>query len=283
MERVILKKTKFSVVFLVTALLAVVITTWWSIGLKGRAQQVTAPEGSIRWFAQQAAAQGKDNIAVQTDVYYHEPVDLNDAIASDSVVVGQLINIGTSWDDTTGEITTWYKFNISETLAQRAYGACSECTVPSIPAELLPVSAGQLVVPMPGGSALIDSVVVSEELPQFPGLVTGQTYLLFLNVDSSSGIGHLDYGPMGALLVSGDNFAPVLQLIEGQGDSISSGLMSQYSNSLSSLRQALNPPGPGCNQAGQQSCIDDGGTWNSSNCSCTPAFDLCTRKPWLCE
>lgn len=221
---------------------AVVFGSRWAFGTKTAAQQPTAPEGSIRWHAQQARAAGQTEVAVITGVSYHGPADISEAISSDSILVGQLVNSATSWDDTTGSITTWYKFSVLESLAQRTYSPCAECTSPSVPAELLPLSTGQIVVPLSGGSALMDDVIVEETVSGFSGFVQGQNYLLFLNLDPSTNIGQLDYGPAGALLVNSQNtFARTIEVAEGQLDPISSGLAAQYSNSLTQLRAVLNP------------------------------------------
>lgn len=249
---------------------------------KTRAQQTPAPEGSIRWAAQQAHAEGLDSIVVSTDENYPQPEDITEAISTDSIFVAQLTATATSWNETTGAITTWNKFSISETLVQRAFTPCANCEVPTVPSELLPISATELVVAVSGGSALIDEVTVEEATPLSSVLVQGQRYLLFLNFDPNTRIGELDFGPAGSLLINTDNtFAPLLENTEGQADVISAGLAAQYGNSLTTLRSALNPPA-GCDPVQQQNCIDNGGTWSSSNCTCQPAFDPCVKKPWLC-
>jgi len=103
----------------------------------------------------------------------------------------------------------------------------------------------------------MDDVVVEETVLSFSGFVQGQNYLLFLNLDPSTNIGQLDYGPSGALLVTTQNtFARTIELAEGQLDPISSGLAAQYSNSLTQLRAVLNPTN--CDQTQQQDCIDNG-------------------------
>ena len=278
-------KSKISVtvaLLLAIAVTAVVFGSRWAFGTKTAAQQPTAPEGSIRWYVQQARSQGEDSVAVFSDVNYPGPNDIGEAISSSSLLVGQLVATSTSWDDNTGEITTWYKFNVTETLVQRPYEPCGNCTPPTVPSDLQPINGGQVVVGILGGSALIDNVVVEEMLPSFTGLVVGQRYLLFLNFDPTRNLGELDYGPAGSLVVTGQNtFMPVLEFLEGQADEISSGLATQYGNSLTQLRSALNPTN--CDQLQRQNCIDEGGTWSDANCTCQPPPDPCIRKPWLCE
>jgi hypothetical protein len=272
---------KFFLLPLLIALivLGVAIATRWRFETK--AQAPTAPEGSIRWSAQQALSQGQDHLEVVSQLAYKVPADLNQAISTASLFVGQITGTATSWDQTTGEITTWYKLDISEILGQKAFAACAYCTTIDAPSELLPISSSQLVVRVPGGQALIDDVIVQETLAGFPGFVQSQRYLLFLNFDSNTRVGEFEFGPAGAFLINTDNtLSHVLELTEGQSDPISAGLEAQYSNSLTNLRAALQPSN--CNPAQQQDCVDSGGTWSSTNCTCQPALDPCVKKPWLC-
>ena len=272
--------------FLVIALIVVLVTAGIFVGRlflpQSKAQQSSYPEGSIRAQVQQARSRGDTSMSVVVELNYPAPNDISEALATSSLIVGQLAAVSTSWDDATGEITTWYKFNTVETLVQRAYEPCENCTTPVVPSDLQPVNAGQVVVALSGGAAVIDDVAVEELLPDFSGMVIGQRYLLFVNFDPATNIGGLDYGPAGALLVNSQNtFTPVIESLEDQSDEISTGLIAQYGNSLNQLRAALNPTT--CNQTERQSCIDDGGTWNDNNCTCQPAFDPCIHKPWLCE
>lgn len=278
-------KNKKLLIFIACVLFIVVtgvLFIRWFAGTGSQAQQPSYPEGSIRWQVHQARSEGEASLTVFSDVNYNGPNDIGEAIASSTLLVAQLAATWISWDETTGEITTWHKFTISESLVQRPYEPCQNCTPVTPPAGLQPINTGELVIGIPGGSAIIDDVVVEEMVSGFPGLVIGQRYLLFLNFDPARNIGDLNYGPTGVLLISTQNtFMPVAEFLEGEGDEISSGLAAQYGNSLTQLRSALNPSV--CNQSQRQNCIDEGGTWNDTNCTCQPAFDPCIKKPWLCE
>lgn len=278
-------KNKKLLIFIACVLFIVVtgvLFIRWFAGTGSQAQQPTYPEGSIRRQVQQARSEGESSLAVFSDVNYNGPNDIGEAISSSSILVAQLATTSISWDETTGEITTWHKFTISETLVQRPYEPCQNCNPALPPTDLQPINTGELVIGIPGGSAIIDDVVVEEMVSGFAGLVVGHRYLLFLNFDPARNIGDLHYGPPGVLLISTENtILPVAEFLEGEGDEISSGLALQYGNSLTQLRAALNPSV--CNQSLRQNCIDDGGTWNDTNCTCQPAFDPCMKKPWLCE
>ena len=248
------------VAFIVVALVLVLVAAGMFRGRlslpKSKAQQQSYPEGSIRAQVQEVKANGGTSLSVVAEFNYPAPNDLNEAIATSSLIVGQLAAVSTSWDDETGDITTWYKFNTVETLVQRAYEPCDICTAPVVPSDLQPVNAGQVVVALSGGAAVIDDVAVEEMLPDFSGLAIGQRYLLFVNFDPSTNIGGLDYGPSGSLLINSQNtFTPVIESLQDQSDEISTGLIAQYGNSLNQLRSALNPTT--CNQTERQSCIDD--------------------------
>jgi len=81
---------KREIVITVALLLAITVTAAvfgspWAFATKTAAQQPTAPEGSIRWHAQQARAAGQNEVAVITGVSYHGPADISEAISSDSI------------------------------------------------------------------------------------------------------------------------------------------------------------------------------------------------------
>lgn len=245
-----------------------------------RAQQGQPPEGSLRWYAQGAAASGQTRIALFLSTTPLIANDLNQAISENSLVVAQLITQESVWYETNDGIYTWYKFRLTEALAQKPYVPCTSCTL-SPPSGLLPLQSGEFLVPLAGGSAVIDGVAVQTQMTSFNGLVLGQNYLLFMNWDVANGMATTR--PQGILWINSDNtFTPVMNLAPGETEPIINGLATQYGNSLTQLRAALVPP-PTCNPGQQQACEDDGGTWNASNCSCTPAFDPCMKKPWLCE
>jgi len=248
-----------------------------------RAQQGQPAEGSLRWYAQQAHASGQSNFSLSISTNSLIANDLNEAISNNSIVVGQLIAQQSVWYDDPDTIYTWNKFQLTETLTQKPYVPCEGCTFsPTPPPELLPLQAGQVLVPLVGGNAVIDDVAFDLQVNNVSSLVYGQKYLLFLNLNPDTSIGSTR--AQGIVLVNSDNsFASVLLMPEGETEPIIYGLVTQY-GSLTQLRNALNPPPPSsCNPAQQQSCEDDGGTWNSSTCYCTPPFDPCIKKPWLCE
>ena len=209
---------------------------------------------------------------------------LDEAIADYGMAVGEVVTQESVWYEDADEILTWYKFRITETLTTKTYTSCPTCTFdPAPPPSMLPLQPGEILVAFTGGSALIDNVVVETILQGFPGLVQGQRYLLFLNLNSASQIGKVVIGSQGVVHINSDNtFAPVMQLAPGTTEPLINGLATQYGNSLTQLRAVFNPPPP-CNPFQQQNCENAGGDWNSNTCHCIPSFDPCMRRPWFCE
>lgn len=249
-----------------------------------RAQQGEPSEGSLRWYAQQAHASQQSSISLLISANPLIANNLSEAISNNSVVVGELIEQKSVWYDPPDTIYTWYKFQLTETLTQKPYVPCENCTFsPTPPSELLPLQAGQVLLPLLGGTTVIDDIAFETRAGNVTPLVSGQKYLLFLNLNPDTSIGTTK--PQGIVLVNSDNtFASVLRMPIGESEPIVYGLATQYANSLNQLRNSLNPPPPSsCDPVQQQNCTDDGGTWNSNSCTCTPAFDPCLRKPWLCE
>jgi len=230
------------------------------------AQAVPPDPGSLRWYAHKALAAGNTNFQLILSPRTPRASDLNQAISNYSIVVGQLITQESVWYDPPDAIYTWYKFNVSETLTQKPYSPCASCTfAPTPPADLLPLQAGQILVPLPGGSAVTDNVVVETNIEDFGGMVQGERYLLFLNLDTNQQA-VVPIGPQGVLHINSDNtFAPVMMLAQGEFEPVSSGLTTQYGNSLAQLRAVFTPPSS-CDPVQQQNCIDDGGRLYSSNC-----------------
>jgi hypothetical protein len=284
-------KAKNAFIPIAIVLLAVAVLGVLGLGGHGpfsakKPQQPPPRTGSLRWYAAQAQQQGRTHVTLGIQPHYPAVSDLNAAISDYSLFVGELVATSTVWDEASDSIETWYKFRTTERLTQRAYFACTHCSPPTPPSDLLPLQQGEILVPLTGGSVLIDNTIVETVLADFTTMVTGQKYLLFLNFNGTNNVGNLSMGPRGALLVTSEStFEPVVSIPAGSTEVISNGLITQYNNSLAQLRAAFNPPPPpsSCDPTGsqQQYCTSHGGFWNSEDCFCE--YDPCIRKPWLCE
>lgn len=210
-----------------------------------KAQQPAPLPGGMRWYAQRSAANGETAFSIMLAPRTPRATDLNQALANYGVAVAELLNQESVWYDPPDAIYTWYKFRVAESLTTKPYIPCPSCTFsPTPPASMLPLQSGEILVPMLGGSAVVDDVAIEPTIEDFDGLVTGQRYLLFLNL-SSTQVGKVPIGPQGILHINSDNaFSPVLMLAPGETEPIIHGLATQYGNSLTQLRAALNPSPP---------------------------------------
>jgi hypothetical protein len=232
--------------FVALAVIVVVLVGVSIVGLRNplwfrtlARQRDPVKTGTLRGYAREASADGLTSITFSVSPFYMGPSSLDDVVSDYSTVVAQLLRQEVTYNETEDDITTWYKFRISETLSKKPFIPCTGCTGSEVqPANLLPLRPGEILVPLMGGATMIENVIVVRKLESFPGFVDGKTYLLFLNIDTTSSMGSLDFGPRGALLVSADN---ILMPVMPSEDLMIVDMASQYGSSLNQLREALKP------------------------------------------
>jgi len=146
---------------------------------------------------------------------------------------------------------------------------------------MLPLQANEMLVAKAGGSLTYNGVLLTAQNPEFPDFLPSETYMFVMQLDTASQVGVLSVGPSGAYSVDATSIMhptnPILNVYEAD-------LSSRYGMSLTQMRAVLNPPPPSsCDPVQEQNCLDADGTWDPTTCHCTPYFDPCARKPWLCE
>lgn len=276
-------KNKFGMLALIFMVAVGVITIKSATINARRAPQVAAEPGTLDWYAQQAQAQGVTGYQFDAgDVEYSQPDAWDDVLANYSIVRGQIIDAKSYPALQNSSIETWYKFRVDETLSQKPVLSCAGCgSMPTPPADMLPLQSNEILISKLGGTLQYNGVTLVAKEQTFPDFLFSQNYMLILQLNTSSKVGKLDLGPWGAYTV--DSYG-ILKVVNPETNAYQADLTSRYANSINQLRSALNPTPPpsGCDPVQQQDCVDNGGTWNP-NCTCTPAFDPCLRKPWLCE
>jgi hypothetical protein len=236
-----------------------------------------------------ASAQGELIVNNMTSGYFDQVETLDDAFARYTVLVAEPVLSRSYVIDDVG-VGTWYKMRVSETLSQKPPFQCAECgpvALPDPPADLLPLNADEILIYRAGGTVEVGGVTFNYEVEQFPAFNVSQKYLFFLTYDSTKRVASAAVGPTGVFAVtSPDLLNSTLTDADGLviSNAVTDGMSARFGNSLTQLRNFFNPP-PACDPDGslQASCWDEGGTWNQTSCYCRPAFDPCTRKPWLCE
>jgi hypothetical protein len=132
-----------------------------------------------------AVTNAKRNHATEIDVPPHIlfPTGVNhisDVVGQYSAAIGMPVSASVSLEDP-NQLTTWYVFEISATpLHQPAVGSRPTVAVPS---DVRRPAQNQVLIPVHGGEARVDGVVVKQR-PTFR-LELGREYLLILYFDST--------------------------------------------------------------------------------------------------
>ncbi len=238
--------------------------------------QVTIVPGSLEALAQTTIAEGKQAVDIDPWLWEYRGVSgIDQALSEYSVAIGRPVSSKSYvWNSEHQTIGTWYKFAISEWLSKKSYVGCADCApLPDAPAAFLPLNTGEILIPKYGGSVEVSGVKMSLVDPNFSDYQTSQSYLLFLAVDSSKGVGVVSTGLAGAFLIDANQrLVPLTQM----RTSVAQDLAERYGNSLASLRQALGvtpavtpTPSP-CSVSTVviRYCINNGGDWNKLTCKC---------------
>lgn len=237
--------------------------------------QGTAVPGSLEALAQDCAANGIQSINISTMLWEYDGIGgIDDALSKYSVIVAHpLSSTSYTWSSELQIIGTWYKFAVTETLSQRPHIACDTCDTDP-PASLLPLSAGQLLIPKYGGSVMINGVTINSIDRDFPAYQASQNYLIFLNVDQTKGVGTVDGGGAAVFAIGANGvLTPVYSISSALAEDISL----RYGNSLTALRAALGSSAPTptptptpCSASNTliSRCLNNGGDWDSSTCQC---------------
>jgi hypothetical protein len=80
------------------------------------------------------------------------------------------------------DIVTWNKFTIDEVLSEATELPCPGCAPQDPPSSLLPLQAGEFLIPKTGGTVNIDGIEVEQIDAAFPAYEPNQKYLLLINL-----------------------------------------------------------------------------------------------------
>jgi hypothetical protein len=164
--------------------------------------------GTLRWHAQQARERGKTKVTVTAPVGLYASVHtLDEALSIYTAVVVEPIASQVVAADAT-HIATWHKLKILERLNTHPL---PEGDAEEVPAELQPVGSDEVVVRAPGGTLTIDGVEVTSEDKEFPALVTGKKYVVFLRPDASGKYALLQLGAPGVYTMADSKLEPLTE------------------------------------------------------------------------
>ena len=263
----------------VTAIIYTLVKRSFAEPISVHAQQLPIEPGSIDELVQNATANGEVFVSVPIEVA-HEDVDgFDEARNYYSIVVAETLSRQT-FAVSAYDTETWFKFAITETLSTKqphicVSGACS------LPAVLPAPGPSEIWLSKAGGAIVRNGVTINLEWKDFPDFTIGQKYLLFIDLNQSTKVGVPALGPVGAFMV--DSSGTIASVFDEE-TSLKSEIASRFGNSLGQIRNTINPaPASTCSAVQQQTCLNNGGIWNSQTCYCRPLVDLCTQKPWLCN
>jgi hypothetical protein len=168
---------------------------------QGNAPEVVPPNKRLHWYAEKTKAKGQSEITLDApfiDYPGNSPsTHVDEALSSFSTVIAEPIKQEVVADDN-GDILTWYKFEIIESLSEKNPYDCDGC--PGPPEDFLPINENQFAMAKYGGTVTIDGVKLTMVDPTFPQLKLRQQYLLFIS-RNSSGIATIGVGPNGVFEV----------------------------------------------------------------------------------
>ena len=245
--------------------------------------QVGSPEpGSIDALAQQATANGESMIVAPIMPFHEDVEGFDEAKGAYTIVVAQAVS-SQSYAISDFNLETAFTFNVTETLKANSPHLCVSGAC-AVPAGVSAPAANQLVLLRAGGSIVRNGVTVTQTWTELPDFTPGQSYLLFIDYDSSTRVAVPAMGPVGVFLVTSAGTVSSIITDPDKASGLQDDITERYANSLSQIRATLNPQPPStCDPAQEQSCYDNEGTWNSSTCHCTIPPNPCAHKPWLCE
>jgi hypothetical protein len=191
----------------VSPLLALALLVFCTLGCRSR----EGSKGLVDEAAATAKANGQSVAIMDRPIIELRGIRTYDEEARSSYIV-RVKALGLAMDvlPTRRGIETWYKFSVVEDLSRKPLPSeTGEGDDGDIPQSLLPLSPNEIVVPFPGGEAIVDGVLVKYGNRQ-PIFNAGHEYLLILRrADPSRPI---------YTLLSGDTEAGFS--ISGDGDTL---------------------------------------------------------------
>lgn len=169
--------------------------------------------------------------------YGLEGQNLNDALSYCSVVIAQPVAERSYIHDANtniGDITTWYKFKIDESLSEQSKPVSGNIPEELLPREFFPINPNEFLLPQSGGTVLLNGVKVSRH-SEYPAFVRSKQYLLFVSIDSMRVANTCGAGTIFSIKADGD-----LEAVSPESSPVQQELRAKFNNSLNEFRKYLN-------------------------------------------
>jgi hypothetical protein len=164
-------------------------------------------KGRIRLAAETAKEKNESEITISAPIpIYAEVRDLDAALAKYSTVIVRLVSRHSFISSDTKEITTWYKFEVTDFLSQPMTAkSCNSCpSAKSMPSEVSPTKENEILLVRLVGTVVEGGVRVTSVDRNFPDFQFNKQYLLFIEMDLHTRIATVQLGPAGVSIIEPD-------------------------------------------------------------------------------
>lgn len=195
------------------------------------APQDVKREGRIALEVKSAKSHGQNNVELVAPIGMPTGIStVDDVLNHYSVVIAELVGkrVGADADD----VNTWYKFRISELLAEQPNNSL-EALTDRVPQDLLPMQPEEFLILQNGGKIVVDGVTVTETPRNDLSFDTPNRYVLFLHFESSSKVASLAADRASAFLITAEG---ELAALTKRPHPLVKDVQVQYNNRLDWLR-----------------------------------------------
>lgn len=168
---------------------------------QANAREVVPPNKRLEWYARKTKANGENTITLNAPFIDYPgnsmSTHIDEAMSAFSTVIVEPVKQEVVANED-GDILTWYKFEIVESLSEHNAYQCAECPTP--PVDFYPIKDNEFAMAKYGGTVTIDGVNLTMVDPTFPQLKLRKRYLLFIS-RGATGIATIGVGPNGVFEV----------------------------------------------------------------------------------
>ena len=194
----------------------------------------SADPGTIKRAILEAKVRGENKIEIGVIACGRDIGSLRSALASDTVVLAELVGKKT-YADPFG-LHTWYRFKLRETLVEHPLPRFQYSPFSDGPSDMLPIAEDEFLTQESNGQMEIDGVTITQG-SNGPRYREGQTYLIFLSIDPSKRTAiRSGSDPVGVFLVDSDGN---LTSYVDEPHPFKAAVEKRFQNSVHNMREAL--------------------------------------------
>jgi hypothetical protein len=218
--------------------LAVTGALWFSSSAIGQNRPANDQKGRVREAVLEAKASGRSEIEILAPKITPPGVDSLYVIGDRySVIIAQPVKILTTLSSDGNLIETWYKLKVSELITKQPSVPQEPPLGQYAPLEILPVGAGEALLPSDAGEITIDGIRVIQRSAFGFRLQLNHSYVLCVYLESSGAIAQLAALTEGVFEIDSDGSS--LLPMGRQDHPLVKDIHQRTGNSLEFLRKVL--------------------------------------------